>query len=218
MKWPSRILHKVPMILFGTMSLLLVSLFLAPATLDEGEVMGLDGGANMIDYWDQWSEMGPFHKVMYTFGDFNCHQKEDRSIIINGNQMPLCARDVAIFLGMGFGSLLLVRARADDSPMDTGLSILPRKLIKGRSGRIKVVIGVMGLGLLLLPTALDGGIQMISSMGLLPGTLSYESTNPTRLLTGFPTGIAVGLIYSSLLMALFSRREDGLDPLIKVFS
>ncbi len=211
-------LHKVPMILFGSVSLLVISLFLAPATLDEGEVMGLDGGANMIDYWDQWSEMGPFHKVMYTFGDFNCHQKEDRTIIVNGNQMPLCARDVAIFLGMSFGSLLVVRARADDSPMDTVLSILPRKLIKGRSGRIKVIIGVMGLGLLLLPTALDGGIQMISSMGLMPGTLSYESTNPTRLLTGFPTGIAVGLIYSSLLMALFSRREDGLDPLIKVFS
>ncbi len=218
MKWPSRILHKVPMILFGSTSLLVILLFLAPATLDEGEVMGLDGGANVIDYWDQWSKMDPFHMAMYTFGDFNCHQKEDRTIIVNGNQMPVCSRDVGIFLGMGFGSLMLVRARADDSPMETGLSILPRKLIKRRSQRIRVAIGVMGLGLLLFPTALDGGTQMISAMGLLPGNLSYESTNPTRLLTGFPTGMAVGLIYSSLLMALFSRRDDGLDPLIKVFS
>ncbi len=215
MKWPSRILHKVPMILFGLVSLLVVLLFLAPATLDEGEVMGLDGGANMVDYWDRWSEMGPFHMVMYTFGDFNCHQKEERTIIVNGNQMPVCSRDVGIFLGMSFGSLMLVRARVDDSPMETGLSILPERLTKGRSKRIRAVIGVMGLGLLFLPTALDGGTQMISYMGLLPGSLSYESTNPTRLLTGFPTGMAIGLIYSSLLMALFSRRDDGSEPLIK---
>ncbi len=205
------------MILFVSVSLLVVSLFLAPATLDEGEVMGLDGGANMIDYWDKWAEMGPFHMAMYTFGDFNCHQKEERTIIVNGNQMPVCSRDVGIFLGMGFGSLMLVRARADDSPLETGISILPKKLIQRRSKTISLVIGVMAIGLLLLPTALDGGTQMISTMGLLPGSLSYESTNPTRLLTGFPTGMAVGLIYSSLLMALFSRRDDGSVSLIKLF-
>ena len=125
---PSRYVHKAPMAVLLLDLILVLSLFIAPITLPRGEVIGLEGGANFMDYWDKWREMDPFHMVVYSFGDLNCHQMEDRSIIINGNQMPLCARDTAIFIGLLYGSLLMVRARAFDSPIETGVSVLPKRM------------------------------------------------------------------------------------------
>lgn len=68
--------------------------------------------------------------------------------------------------------------------------------------------------ILLTPTAIDGGIQALSTMGMMPFGISYESTNPTRILTGFPMGVGVGLILTTMMMALLSRREDGGENLI----
>jgi hypothetical protein len=67
---------------------------------------------------------------------------------------------------------------------------------------------------MIIPTGLDGGIQLLSTIGLLPFGLSYESTNPTRLLTGFPMGASAGALMTILIMTLFSRRDSGEEPLI----
>ena len=211
----SRYVHRAPMIIFGLDLLLVVSLFLAPATLEPGTVIGLDGRANAMDYQEIWEDLSPFHYVVYTFGDFNCHQIEHRTIIINGNQMPVCARDTGIFMGILFGAAVLARAVVDDSPARTLLSTLPRRFRNNRFVKRRAGLTVAALMVaLILPTALDGGIQLLSTVGVLPFGLAYESTNPTRLLTGFPMGVAAGLLMTMLIMTLVSRRDSGESPLL----
>lgn len=39
---------------------------------------------------------------------WHCHQRPDRSFIINGRQMPLCARCVGILLGLVFAPLVFL--------------------------------------------------------------------------------------------------------------
>jgi uncharacterized membrane protein len=138
--------------------------------------------------------------------------------MINGNQMPVCARDVGIFIGFLMGTILLLRAVVDDSPAHTLLSIFPKKFRRWRIVEDRPGISVTAIILLLiLPTALDGGIQMLSTIGLLPFGLSYESTNPTRLITGFTLGAASGMLMGMLIMTLVSRRDDGEPPLLPIF-
>ncbi|MGA1822467.1 MAG: DUF2085 domain-containing protein [Thermoplasmatota archaeon] len=211
----SRFVHKIPLIIFSLDMILVLSLFIAPATLEPHTVEGLDGRANMMDYQDEWRTMDPFHAAVYTFGDFNCHQRDSRSLHINGNQMPLCARDVAIFTGILYGAVLLVRARASDTPQDTLLGFFPRKLRKKLDGAKGIFVVLFILGLLFVPTALDGGIQMFSKADFWPFGFEHESTNPLRVATGFPMGVSLGIVVTVLVMSLFSRRDDGSEPLLK---
>lgn len=211
----SRFVHKVPLIVFALDLALVLSLFIAPLTIEKGEVIGLDGRANALDYTEKWKELNPFASIVYLFGDYNCHQREERSMVLNGNQLPVCARDVAIFTGILLGAALLVRASADDDPSLTVLGQLPKKWRRGIIMKRPLLSLVILLVLLLVPTAIDGGVQLMSGLGLLPFGLTYESTNPTRVLTGFPTGVAAGLLVTSLLMSLGSRRDGGQLALIK---
>ena len=110
--------------------------FIAPAMMPEGSVPELSGRANAMDYategsWgnndhgedspvghDQsahggtfaWTELNPVWAFVYGFGDLNCHQKHERSWDINGNQMPVCTRDIGIFLGLFAGRCFSVGA------------------------------------------------------------------------------------------------------------
>ena len=79
----------------------IISIVIAPLTLEPGTViLGEDGGANHVDYPDLWIRLPLFQKIVYGLGDLICHQKTSRSFIINGNQMPVCARDVGLYLGI----------------------------------------------------------------------------------------------------------------------
>lgn len=210
----SKFVHRIPVIMVVLGSILVLVMVLAPATLPSGEVMGLDARANAMDYWPKWKEMDPFHMIAYTFGDFNCHQKEERSLIINGNQMPVCSRDIAIFVGLVLGSAILLRAKVDDSPVEILLDILPHRMNRGLKGAFRWLFAGLVLGSLFIPTALDGGIQMLSSMPFWPFGFSYESTNIMRIVTGLPMGIALGMISTMLMMTILSRRDDGERPLV----
>ena len=125
---------KVSSILGGVAATYLVLCFLAPLLMPTDSVPELSGRANAIDYafessWgnkdhgeggkvghDQsqhggsfaWAELNPLWALTYGFGDLNCHQKHERSWEINGNQMPVCARDIGIFLGFSIGCLISV--------------------------------------------------------------------------------------------------------------
>jgi len=210
----SRFVHKVPSIALVLGSVLVFSMILAPATLPHGQVFGLDARANAMDYWSRWEDMDPFHMLSFTFGDFNCHQKVERTLIINGNQMPVCARDISIFIGLMYGAALLTRARVSDSPIDTLMDVLPERIARRTKGTMRPLLLLFLLGLMFVPTALDGGIQMLSSF---PGSpIGYESTNITRIITGFPTGVALGIVGTVMVMTLISRRDEGDPPLIKL--
>ncbi len=140
--------------------LLLLAVLLQPA----GSVQGLDGDVGVLDNRALWDEMDPLSGTIYRLGDVLCHQKEDRSLLLNGNQLAFCARDTGILLGfLGF-ALFLLRGQ---TPLPWWAIIV-----------------------LLLPTALDGGLQ---AMGL------HESSNALRLITGALTGMAVMLFLMKLM-------------------
>lgn len=202
----------------------LIACFLVPALLPTGSVPELSGRANALDYvwtdsswgdWgnephsenasvghDQsqhggkfaWSELDPFSAFVYGFGDLNCHQKHERSWVINENQVPVCTRDIGIFAGIFVGGLIFRKRGLNRwTVRDSIISVLPDEKVEPfylMDRRFLLAFG--GIALLLLPTALDGGIQAVSE---------YESTNIKRLITGFPMGIGVGLLFAGVFAA-----------------
>lgn len=89
---------------------------------------------------------------------FICHRRPDRSFhCCNGKQFPICARCTGILVGYLSGIILTII-----------------------TGPIFVIYAF----LLLVPTAIDGFIQLLTR---------YESTNFKRFFTGIAAGI--GIIY-----------------------
>ncbi|MFW6040622.1 MAG: DUF2085 domain-containing protein [Thermoplasmatota archaeon] len=192
----NRKLNKSALILFIIAVFYTFSLIIVPLTLEPGTVTELDGSANMIVYGDKWRELPIYHRIVYTFSDFNCHQKYYRSYSINGNQMPVCSRCFGIFLGIpiGFAGMMFITPKKDYkdlilSPFKIDLTISEKKKIG--------IIALLG-AIFVLPMALDGGLQLISS---------YESTNPVRTTTGLLFGIAFSVFISSILISSFSQLD-----------
>ncbi|MGM0510294.1 MAG: DUF2085 domain-containing protein [Thermoplasmatota archaeon] len=191
--------NKEIIIFFALIFFYTVSLFIAPLTLEPGTVKDLDGNANMIDYSGKWSEMNPYHRAIYLFSDFNCHQKHYRSYFINDNQMPVCARDVGIFIGMSVGFLMMAFVRRKANFKDVLLFFIPK--IEQISEK-KKTLAIIGFGaLFVLPMAFDGGIQLVSS---------YESTNPARIITGLLFGFGFSAFISSIFISSIAEVSGDL--------
>ena len=212
---------RVSKILGGITAAYLVLCFLAPAILPAGSVPELSGRANAIDYayhdsWGNgehvggsgighnqsehggsfaWIELNPVFAFTYGFGDLNSHQKHYRSWEINGNQLPVCARDIGIFLGFAIGcAIFYYRGFNRWTIRDTFLSVLPDENTESlyhNDKRLIAVFAIMGLGL--IPMGIDGFSQLLLS--------SYESNNPLRLLTGAIAGIMGGWWFCSAFSA-----------------
>ncbi|MGY8702089.1 MAG: DUF2085 domain-containing protein [Candidatus Poseidoniales archaeon] len=218
--------QKVGSWVFGVSLFFLISFFLAPATLGADSVPRLSGRANAFDYaqddgWGSWgngvneggighnqpaeglfswTQINPYAGFIYSFGDLNCHQKYERSWEINGNQMPVCTRDVGIFLGLAIGGWLFSRRGSNRWTItDSFLSVLgPKRLdLIYESSKRKVAAAAI-VGISVLPIAIDGFTQMLTS---------YESTNPVRLITGGAFGVFLGL----LIAAMFSAKPSDFD-------
>jgi len=214
---------RVSSILCLVSGFLLLMFFISPLMLAEGSVPELSGRANAIDYMDEgswgnnehsenaklghnqsahggsfsWSELNPVFGFVYAFGDLNCHQKHDRSWTINENQMPVCTRDIGIFMGFFMGSLFFrLRGFNRWTVRDTFLSVFDDDSIKSvyledRRMRLMVLLIILGIA----PMAFDGFTQLLTN---------YESNNGMRVLTGFLAGFMIGWFASS---ALSSRPE-----------
>ena len=91
----------------------LALMILSPLLSPYGAFRGLDGSPGFID--GGWEGGGPAG-LSYLLGDLVCHQEEARSLILNGSQMPVCARDTGILMGLtiGFAICLLIRDRLAD--------------------------------------------------------------------------------------------------------
>ncbi len=82
--------------------------FISPFMLETNTVTDLSGTVGVLDNKQRINTM-PFPiNVVYTAGDRLCHQKTERSFILNENQMPFCSRCTAIWMGMTIGIGLLV--------------------------------------------------------------------------------------------------------------
>jgi uncharacterized membrane protein len=125
----------VPSVMLVVTALVLVAPFMADkATVDLGD----DGNVGGDEHGDIISRMDlPIARMIFSAGDVYCHQNEARSLVLNGNQMPVCARDIGIFAGMIVGGLFAA-------------------VYRGRfSGWVFLA--------LIVPMALDGGIQLFTA-------------------------------------------------------
>lgn len=105
-KWRSlKRVTRVKLVILIIFSIWLALIFLAPFTLEPDQIKDLSGSTGTIDNLDQLEQMNPLARVIYTLGDVFCHQKVERSFHLNGNQMPFCARDIGIFIGLLIGIL-----------------------------------------------------------------------------------------------------------------
>ena len=199
----------------GITAFLFISFFLVPWYLPTDSVPPLSGRANMFDYatedsWGNvqvketsgvghnqsaygtfaWTELDPYAAFIYAFGDLNCHTKSERSWVINGNQMPVCVRDVGIFLGMAIGGFIFSRRGVNRWTIrDTFLSMLPDNKLESiyrKDNRMKAMFVIAAISA--VPMAIDGFTQMFTS---------YESTAALRLITGTPFGLFVGAYIAS---------------------
>jgi uncharacterized membrane protein len=115
----------------------LAVLLIAPLTLPSDSVKDLSGAVGRLDNPGQEAKMNIFARAIYTMGDIECHQIAERSFYLNGNELPVCSRDLGISIGLVTGMIIgLVYVR-----------------------RINPIILVAGL----LPMVLDGGLQAVSS-------------------------------------------------------
>jgi len=213
--------NKVSRILGGVAFGFLALCFLSPYLLPSDSVPELSGRANAIDYafessWgnqghgengsvghDQdlhgglfaWSELNPIWALAYGFGDLNCHQKHERSWEINGNQMPVCTRDIGIFLGFAIGCLFFgLRGFNRWTVRDSFLSAFPDKWLTGiyeRDMRMIAMLSIMGVGI--IPMGVDGFTQLLFD--------SYESNNFLRIVTGSGSGFVGGWWFCSAFSA-----------------
>ena len=220
---------KISYWLLGISGFFLFSFFIVPYTLPTNSVPELSGRANYIDYMNDgswgniqthddkkvghnqeehggkfvWSDLNPYSALIYGFGDLNCHQKHERTWDLNGNQMPVCVRDVGIFLGFFVGAIIWNRKGLNRWTItDSIISIYPSLLYESiyLRGRRSIAVWLFA-GISIIPMGLDGGIQLISD---------YESNAIMRLITGIPFGLFIGLFFSASISAR-PKYFDG-DP------
>lgn len=111
--WRGLEIPVVTIIAFAICAFWASGMFLAPLTLPPNSVGDLspddedkaDGkyAVGAIDNANVTEGMNPYARMFYRAGDSQCHTLKERSLFIRGNQMPFCARDVGIFLGMALG-------------------------------------------------------------------------------------------------------------------
>jgi len=154
--------------------------FLAPLALPHGSVDDLSGYTGVSDNKRVIDAMSYPWNSVYSIGDRMCHQKADRSLFINGNQMPFCSRCTAIWLGLaiGLGFMFFYKIALDEK---------------------FVFIMVIGI----VPIGIDGVGQLF---GLWESTNIARVI--TGLAVGIICGIAIGIIIDEIRENFNSRKKE----------
>ena len=88
--------------------IMFASVIMAPFLEEEGTIiMDKEGKVGSREYDEEFDQLGsPISRAAYVFGDIYCHQMAERSYHLNGNQMPVCSRDVGVFAGLLLGGIV----------------------------------------------------------------------------------------------------------------
>ena len=140
--------------------------FIAPLTLTTSSIDDLSGFVGVSDNKKMINDIPAPWDLLYGAGDRLCHQKEERSFFINGNQMPFCSRCTAIWLGLAIGLCFMVFYKIELNEKFLLLIIIGI-----------VPIGIDGIGQLLNFWESNNIIRLI-----------------TGLLAGIIVGLAIALI------------------------
>ena len=79
---------------------------ISPYLVQSEQLTDLSGRYIYMDNQGKLAGVNPLASIVYTIGDFNCHQLSERSYFLNGNQMPFCARDAGLFAGLSAGAMM----------------------------------------------------------------------------------------------------------------
>lgn len=71
--------------------------------IPSGTLTDLSGIVGLKDNEEQFKDLPLIPRIIYLFGDIECHQEASRSYFLNDNQMPVCSRDVGIFSAIPIG-------------------------------------------------------------------------------------------------------------------
>ena len=180
------------------------AIFLAPMTLPPGTFAMTTGRANVVDHWDIWMrpEVNWFARVVYVLGDAECHQLWYRSFWINGNQMPVDARDTSLLLFGTLGLFWAMLAPAAVTASEGVANAFPPRVQRWAERLGCVWFTAVLVFLAVFPLALDGFTQLFGWR---------ESTNLLRVLTGIPAGLVLGLVFGQVLKAV-KRTSEGPRP------
>jgi uncharacterized membrane protein len=170
--------------------------FVVPYMIPPGTAVELDGAANLVDNGGLYNTMWIYPQVVYYVGDAQCHQMAARTLMLNGNQMPMDARMTSIYLFANFGLLSAILAAPSTSIAQGMVNALPRRMqdwVRRHLGPMVFAGLLVVLGL--LPVAVDGFWQLFSNG-------AYESTNFKRYLTGIPAGWVAGLLVGVMMKSI----------------
>lgn len=123
-------------------SAVLVLFISVPLILPYGQVTGLDGTPLIMDYAHIWSEMDAVSALTYGFGDILCHQEFERSVTLNGSQMPVCVRDLFIILGFLIGSVCHLIRRKEIPCRHAVVAVLASVAIMLADHTVQLVFGL----------------------------------------------------------------------------
>ena len=196
-------LRKIPALFIILTMIHVITIFTAPYSIPPGSVENVSGNANRVDFFDDWAKLNPYATIVYTLGDYNCHQISERSFYLNGNQMPVCARCAGLAIGFFIGSLLFIFSIPDADTFKMALTPILRKRALAITKKQAIVLVVILAGILIGPLAFDGLLQI---------TTSYTSNNTLRLETGLLAGIAItlalGSFFESFIYRSFYQKEN----------
>jgi uncharacterized membrane protein len=145
-------------------------ILVSPLAVSSGTLMNLDGLVGIEDHAAVLSSLPQPWRGVYLIGDRLCHQREDRSFVVGGNEMAFCARCTGVWIGLVVGLVVMACLVV---PVDSRLGWM-------------VVVG-------LIPMAVDGGGQLV---GWWVSTNAIRFV--TGLAAGVVGGIACGLIVVEL--------------------
>ncbi|MBE6528414.1 MAG: DUF2085 domain-containing protein [Thermoplasmata archaeon] len=151
--------NKVMMWIGAVMLIILALILITPFCYEPGTFIGLDGRASTIDR--DWSGYGA-GGIIYSLGDLVCHQEESRTLILNGNEMAICIRDLAMLIGFVAGcaiSLLTGERFLDRKALIAALimfALTPLEWVAEQitdldSSALRLVLGIVsGIGIAVL--------------------------------------------------------------------
>lgn len=99
---------KPSLLIFCFFSLFVLLILIAPIMQSTGSLTDLSGMTIIIDNCEIWTEMDQPWQSIYVVGDVLCHTKADRSFYLDQNQLPFCARCIAIWIGLTAGLGLMI--------------------------------------------------------------------------------------------------------------
>ena len=142
---------------------------ISPVITQKNTIDNLSGTTGIKDH-EEISNTFPFNFI-YSSGDYLCHQKSERSLYINGNQLPFCSRCTAIWIGIAIGLGIMIFYSI---PLNNKFLMI-------------IILGIIPLGI-------DGVGQLL---GFWESTNLIRFI--TGSITGIVCGLAIGIIIDEII-------------------